>query len=83
MTPTAPYPLRRLRPDQAEAVRRARAAGVAARDLAGYYGVTVRTIYRTLERAPQAVHEVRLADYQATFEITDEGPVQVTAWVPA
>ena len=48
--------------------------------LASRYGVSKRTILRTIKRAPLAVEVVILAGYYAQFEITDVGPVQRTDW---
>lgn len=80
---TRPYHYRRLSPERERAVRAAVSAGACARDVAAQYGVNVRTVYRTLTRSAREHREVRLGDYVATFEITDEGPVQTGPWVPA
>lgn len=75
---------RALTPDQEDAVRAAFAAGARPRDLAPAYSVSQRTIYRTLTRAGQRqIAEVRLATYRALFEVSDDGPVQLTEWVAA
>jgi DNA invertase Pin-like site-specific DNA recombinase len=74
---------RALTPGQAGAIRAAAKSGVRALLLAAEYGVSVRTIYRTLERSGCSVHLVRLDDWRAEFEMTDEGPVRVTSWLPA
>jgi hypothetical protein len=68
---------------QTIAIRSAAHSGVRAHLLAAEYGVSVRTIYRTLARSGCAVHQVKLGDWCAEFEMTDEGPVRVTSWFPA
>ena len=77
------YRYRMLSPDREHAVRAAADAGVSAADLAKQYGVHVRTIYRTLRRSENPHRLVRLGDYVATFELSDEGPVQCGPWRPA
>ena len=49
-------------------------------DLAKRYGVSKRTILRTIERTPLRVEIVTLSGWYAQFEITDDGPVQRTDW---
>lgn len=51
--------------------------------LAGEYDVSVRTIWRTLERSDRETVMARAGEYVALFELGDEGPVQVTEWVAA
>lgn len=77
------YRYRRLDPHQVREVRRSYDAGVAAVDLASCYGVTERTIYRSIRRAVLPVHAVTVDGWTTTFELTEDGPVQVTPWVPA
>lgn len=48
--------------------------------LAKRYGVSKRTILRTIARAPLSVHVVEIGGYYAQFEITDQGPIQRTDW---
>lgn len=72
-----------LTPAQAVEVRRRRALGVSVAALAYEYGVSKRCIYRTLRRPDRPRHDVRLGDYRAIFEMTDEGPIQVTEWMAA
>lgn len=74
---------RRLTPAQEDAVRASVAAGADPGALAGAYGVSRRTILRTLQRYPRSVQTIELAGYRACFEVSDEGPVQLTPWVAA
>jgi len=71
---------RRLSPLQEDTVRALYAQGVRAQDLASTYDVSVRCIYRTIERTPVAVVPVTIGGYYAQFEITEDGPVQRTDW---
>lgn len=48
--------------------------------LAARYGVSKRTILRTIKRAPLKVETVILGGYYAQFEIHELGPVQRTEW---
>lgn len=74
---------RRLTVPEEALVRTAyRLQGVGVGELATRYGVSKQTIYRTLKRAPRGISTVEVAEWQAPFEITDEGPVQVGPWVP-
>jgi len=72
--------MRKLTPEQEDAIRAAYDAGVRAWSLAKQYGVTVRTIYRTIHRAERETHRVELAGYHALYEVGEEGPVQLTPW---
>lgn len=72
--------MRLLSPEQEAAVRSAYERGVRAVDLASQYGVTVRTIYRTLHRTDRDIFRVTVGGYHATYEIGDEGPIQLTPW---
>jgi len=74
------YLWRALSHGQTLAVRDARRHGVLVRHLAAEYHVTVRTIYRALERDGCEVLPVTLDGWRAEFEMTDEGPVRVTPW---
>ena len=71
---------RLLTPEQEVAVRKLYLDGVPARDIASSYGVTVRTIYRTLHRTNRAVLTAKVGDYYALYEVGEEGPVQLTPW---
>ena len=71
---------RALTPQQETQVRFLARCGVTALDLAGMYGVTRRTIYRTIKRAALPVVVVEVAGYHATFEIDELGPIQRTDW---
>lgn len=82
--PNSGYRWRRLTPDQHEAVCTAVKAGVSIDALAREYRVSSRTIYRAIARASAAAFTVHVGDWRATFEMTqEEGPMQVTPWVPA
>lgn len=74
---------RRLTPDQETAIRAAVVRGAHPRELAKVVGVSERTIYRTLAREKREALDVTVGDYRAVFEMTDDGPVQVTTWVAA
>ena len=75
------YLWRRITPAQADAIVRARAAGVPATTLAKEYGVSVRSIYRAIaDLANQQPITVTVASWRAQFVIRPEGPVRVTAW---
>lgn len=80
MTRRPPATMRRLTPDQEDAVRQSHDAGVHPDTLAGAYGVTKRTIYRTIQRTNREVHRVEVGGYHATYEIGAEGPIQLTPW---
>ena len=72
---------RKLTPLQEDTVRALRRQGVPIRVLADTYGVTKRTIQRTLhERAPLRIEVVVLDGWYAQFEIHELGPVQRTDW---
>jgi DNA-directed RNA polymerase specialized sigma24 family protein len=77
-----PYRFRRLTAAQTRAIAAARAAGVPAQSLAREYGVDVRTIHRTIQRAAEPVATVEVADWRTTYALTDEGPVQTEPWRP-
>ncbi len=78
------YRWRMLSDEQADAIRAARASGVAVVTLAREYGVDKRTIYRALKRSAAETHvDVRTGDWHARFGLTEDGPVQTTAWYPA
>jgi hypothetical protein len=70
-------------PAQDRAIVQARAHGARVADLADAYGVTVRTIYRVLLRGVEPTVDASVGDWKAPFLLTDEGPIQVTPWVPA
>lgn len=53
------------------------------RQLASEYGVSIRAIYRTLDRSPRRVVEVVVGRYKAVFEDAEEGPIQLTPWYAA
>lgn len=75
------YLWRSISPRRAEAIVADYRDGVKVRVLADRYGVNVRTIYRTIERARDGQPVVvRVGDYQAEFMLTPEGPVRMTAW---
>lgn len=74
---------RALSPDQEDAVRRAHDRGADSAGLADTYGVHLRTIYRVLARRPIARHYVEFAGYRAAFEVFEDGPLQVTPWLPS
>lgn len=74
------YLWRRMGPHQAIACAEAHRQGVPVLTLAREYGVSRRTIYRAIERAPQRIVGVRVEDWHADFAITDDGPVRMTAW---
>jgi hypothetical protein len=81
--------LRKLTPLQEDTVR-ALTEGVRCHGLAGVqcihaqlasrYGVSKRTILRTIDRSPIKVEVVVLGGYYAQFEIHELGPVQRTDW---
>ena len=75
-----PANMRLLTPDQEDAVRSQHDSGATLRQLAAQYGVTKRTICRTLHRAQRTIHRVEVSGYYATYEIGDEGPIQLTPW---
>ena len=68
---------RRLTPQQEDAIR---ASSTKPAQLAGQYGVTVRTIYRILARPAEPYGRVEVGGYHAEFELTDDGPRQRTGW---
>lgn len=73
---------RALLPAQERAVRFCMAAGADARELASAYGVSKRTILRTLRRAPDRCVDVVIGDYVAPFVVPDDGPpIQRGPWV--
>ncbi len=74
---------RKLSPAQEVAIRKARGDGCSVHDLAREYGVTARTIYRTLERRERPHRTFTYDDWSATFEMTDEGPVAIGPRLPA
>lgn len=76
-------PRRVLNPFQEDAIRAAMAFGARARDLAAEYGVTTRTIYRTMAMRQRKGILVTVGDYRAVFVIDKYGPVQVTDWMAA
>ena len=75
------YLWRRLSPMQSVAIADAHASGVTVRALAERYGVTRRTIYRTLERV-RTGHPVvvQVEHWTAEFMVTSDGPIRMTAW---
>jgi DNA invertase Pin-like site-specific DNA recombinase len=77
------YKWRALTPSQGVAIRDALATGVRAKELARAYDVSVRTIYRSIERARCRACVVEVDGWRAEFSLTDDGPVRMTAWVPA
>jgi DNA invertase Pin-like site-specific DNA recombinase len=81
--PQGEYLYRRLTPQQEQAVAVAHEAGVPPDAIAREYRVSRRTVYRTLARAPRPHRVVECDGWKATFVLTDEGPVRVTAWYPA
>lgn len=72
--------MRKLTPQQEDATRALYGNGVPARVLAGMYGVSSRTILRTIDRTPLAVEVVVLGGYYAQFELRADGPFQRTEW---
>jgi DNA invertase Pin-like site-specific DNA recombinase len=75
---------RRLTPEQGAEVARALAAGATARQLAEQYGVSQRTIWRTLNRATEPRATVEVFGHRATFVQGDDlEPVRMTPWTPA
>lgn len=73
--------MRKLTPAQEDEVRKAFDSGaLGAGSLAQRYGVTVRTIYRTVHRAHRETVSVAVGPYIATYEVGDEGPIQLTPW---
>lgn len=70
---------RKLTPLQEETIR-ALAGKVPYRVLASQYGVSKRTIARTVERTPLDVVVVQLGGYYAQFEVHETGPIQRTDW---
>lgn len=82
MTRGSVYRWRRLTPDQERAIRVAH-PGVSLRVLANRYGVSKRTIERTLQRDDRGDRTVRVGGYEAPFTVRDEGPRQVGPWLPA
>ncbi len=78
------YRWRRLTPEQSAAIKAAADAGADIGELAEAYHVNRRTIYRAIERArKEVIEQAVVGPYSAQFAITDEGPVQLTPWVPA
>lgn len=79
------YIWRSLTPSQAAAVVEAHAAGTPARELAAAYGVSTRTIWRTIRRDRSRHVVVQVEAWRAEFVITDDGPYRATPWysVPA
>jgi transposase-like protein len=77
------YHFRKLSPDQAAAVLRAYEDHVLVPDLAKAYGVSIRTIWRTIRRAPERPERLSLFGYSAGFVRGDDGPpVQIEPWRP-
>ncbi len=75
---------RALTPEQANAILRAVADGANPRDLAPAYSVSLRTIYRTLNRAVESMEVVEVLGHRATFvRGDDDEPIRMTPWVPA
>lgn len=72
---------RSLTPRQEDSVRRCVASGSSPRDMSAVYGVSVRTIYRTLRRERIPLRTVRVGEYEAPFIVSDDGPVQMGPWV--
>lgn len=72
--------MRLLSPEQEAEVRAAFDRGVRAVVLASQYGVTRRTIYRTIHRTDRDIFRVKVGGYHATYEIGAEGPIQLTPW---
>ena len=75
-----PYRWRKLSPDREASIRAAAMQGVRAADLARQYGINIRTVYRTIERAAHLYEVVRLGEFVATFELTADGPLQTGPW---
>lgn len=76
-----PYRFQRIGPAQARAIARAhRGRTATARELAGRYGVSLRTIFRVLRRADAPCTTLSAGPWRATFALTDDGPVQVEPW---
>jgi predicted DNA-binding protein (UPF0251 family) len=73
---------RRITPAQAQAIRHDHARGATLAVLAERYGVHVRTIARTLNRARREAHRVTVAGWTCLVEFEDDGPVQITPWQP-
>jgi hypothetical protein len=74
---------RALTPGQATEVRKAFQHGARTADLAVAYGCHQRSIYRAIDRADAPSWTVRVAGFEATFQLEGGRPVQVTPWVPA
>jgi hypothetical protein len=77
------YRWRVLTDEQDAAINRAYIAGARVAALAAEYHVHKRTIYRSLSRSVSEQHtEVVLGDWSARFALTNDGPIQTTAWRP-
>jgi hypothetical protein len=79
----AGYLWRKITPAQASRIKRAHAAGVTARSLAGEYSVCVRTIYRAIHLAEKRLVTVHVGDWFAEYALDDDGPVRVSPWYAA
>lgn len=73
-------PVRARRPGQVAEMRRLRAAGVAISAIAYAYELSVRTVYRYLDRGDDD-EEVTVLGWRAWFGLSESGqPVRITPW---
>jgi hypothetical protein len=74
---------RKFGPERAASMLADYERGVTAAQLAKRYETTVRTIYRTLDRAKNdRILHMELDGWSAPFALTDAGPIQLGPWVP-
>jgi len=71
---------RALTPSQAQAIARARTAGVPVDQLAREYGVSTRTVQRAAAYGRAEYTVVRVAGWRAEFVVTHVGPMRMTPW---
>jgi hypothetical protein len=76
------YVSRRTTPERDRALAAAHRSGATVAALAAAYGLGLRTAYRAIARSSQPYLVARMDGWTAQFVVSDEGPVQVTPWVP-
>ena len=81
MTKQPRYHWRTLSPAQAADLSASYRSGVPMATLAACYGVSRRTAWRAIQRSTAPTRLVTGDAWQATFELSDDGPVQVTPWI--
>jgi DNA invertase Pin-like site-specific DNA recombinase len=76
-------PARKLTPAQEQEIARLFGQHVSAHVIANRYGISLRQVYRVKDRADLPRVEATVGEYRAWFEMSEEGPVQITGWVAA